>query len=52
VRLQRAVARAQILPDAVVIPVHAAAGLSVTQALLKLLEVIVPAEPAPVRSSG
>jgi transcription-repair coupling factor (superfamily II helicase) len=52
VRLQRAVARAQILPDAVVIPVQAAAGLSVTQALLKLLEVIVPAEAAPVRSSG
>jgi transcription-repair coupling factor (superfamily II helicase) len=52
VRLQRAVGRAQILPDAVVIPVHGAAGLSVTQALLKLLEVIVPAEAAPVRSSG
>jgi transcription-repair coupling factor (superfamily II helicase) len=51
-RLQRTVARAQILPDAVIVPVQAAAGLSVTQALLSLLEVIVPAEAAPVPSSG
>jgi transcription-repair coupling factor (superfamily II helicase) len=52
VRLQRMVARAQILPDAVVVPVQASGGMSVTQALLKLLEVIVPAEAAPVPSLG
>jgi transcription-repair coupling factor (superfamily II helicase) len=52
VRLQRMVARAQILPDAVVVPVQASSGTSVTQALLKLLEVIVPAEAAPVPSPG
>jgi transcription-repair coupling factor (superfamily II helicase) len=52
VRLQRMVARAQILPDAVVVPVQASNDTSVTQALLKLLEVIVPAEAAPVPSPG
>jgi hypothetical protein len=35
-----------------VIPVQATAEVSVTQALLRLLEVIVPAEAAPVPSTG
>ena len=52
VRLQQMVARARFLPDAVVIPVQATAEVSVTQALLRLLEVIVPAEAAPVPSTG
>ena len=52
VRLQQMVARARFLPGAVVIPVQATADVSVTQALLRLLEVIVPAEAAPVPSTG
>jgi transcription-repair coupling factor (superfamily II helicase) len=52
VRLQQMVARARFLPDAVVIPVQPTADVSVTQALLRLLEVIVPAEAAPVPSTG
>jgi transcription-repair coupling factor (superfamily II helicase) len=52
VRLQHMVARARFLPDAVVIPVQPTADVSVTQALLRLLEVIVPAEAAPVPSTG
>jgi transcription-repair coupling factor (superfamily II helicase) len=46
-RLKRAIARAQVLPDAVVVPVQATAGTSIPQALRKLLEEIVPDEPVP-----
>jgi transcription-repair coupling factor (superfamily II helicase) len=47
VRLQRLVARAQILPDAVVLPVQPSPELSITQALLRLIDEIAPAEAAP-----
>ena len=43
VRLQRMVARAQVLPDAVVVPVTATGEVSITQALLRLLDTITPA---------
>jgi len=43
-RLKRLVARAQVLPDAVVVPITPSRELSVTQALLRLLDEIVPAE--------
>jgi len=46
VRLKRAIARAQVLPDAVVVPVQAAAGVSIAQALLKLIDEISPLETA------
>ena len=56
VRLKRLVARAQVLPDAVVVPVQAAPELSITQALLRLLDEIAPPgrkrRPAPVPSAG
>ena len=45
-RLKMKVGRAQVLPDAVVVPVHAARGLSITQALLRLLEEVAPQTPA------
>jgi transcription-repair coupling factor (superfamily II helicase) len=45
VRLGRLVARAQVLPDAVVLPVHAARDVTVTQGLLRLLDEIAPPEP-------
>ena len=44
------VARAQVLPDAVVVPIAASGELSITQALLRLLDTIAPApaaEPEP-----
>ena len=55
-RLKHVVGRAQVLPDAVVVPVQAAAGVSITQALLRLLDEIdppVPTDPetAPVPSA-
>ena len=40
VRLKRMVARAQVLPDAVVVPVAATGRLSLAQALLRLLDAI------------
>jgi transcription-repair coupling factor (superfamily II helicase) len=60
VRLQRMVARAQILPDAVVVPAQPSPDVTITQALLRLLDTIAPAEsnaPEPlaaaqVRSAG
>ena len=62
VRLQRMVARARVLPDAVVVPITASGELSITQALLRLLDAITPAgaegvqtglpETAPVPSAG
>jgi transcription-repair coupling factor (superfamily II helicase) len=51
-RLQRIVARAQFLPDAVVLPMVARADASITQALLTLLGEIAPAEAAPIPSAG
>jgi transcription-repair coupling factor (superfamily II helicase) len=55
-RLKRLVARAQVLPDAVVVPITPSRELSVTQALLRLLDEIAPAqtpegETAPVPSA-
>jgi transcription-repair coupling factor (superfamily II helicase) len=44
VRLQRMVARTQILPDAIVVPAQASKDLSITQALLRLLNEIAPPE--------
>ena len=44
VRLKRLVARAQVLPDAVVLPITPSRELSVTQALLRLLDEIAPAQ--------
>jgi transcription-repair coupling factor (superfamily II helicase) len=44
VRLKRAIARAQVLPDAVVVPVQAAGDVSITQALLKLFDEIDPVQ--------
>jgi transcription-repair coupling factor (superfamily II helicase) len=63
VRLQRMVARAQILPDAVVVPITASGDVSIAQALLRLLDTIsppaaedgaqtVPAETVQVPSAG
>jgi transcription-repair coupling factor (superfamily II helicase) len=46
VRLQRMVARARVLPDAVVIPVTATGDVSIAQALLRLLDTIAPPEKA------
>jgi transcription-repair coupling factor (superfamily II helicase) len=46
VRLQRMVARAQVLPDAVVVPIAASGEMSVAQALLVLLDTISPPEAA------
>jgi transcription-repair coupling factor (superfamily II helicase) len=43
VRLQRMVARARVLPDAVVVPVTATGELSITQVLLRLIDTISPA---------
>jgi transcription-repair coupling factor (superfamily II helicase) len=45
VRLQRMVAGAQVLPDAVVVPIAASGEMSVAQALLLLLDTISPPEP-------
>ena len=42
VRLQRMVARARVLPDAVVVPVTASGEVSIAQALLRLLDAITP----------
>jgi transcription-repair coupling factor (superfamily II helicase) len=42
VRLQRMVARAQVLPDAVVVPIAASGDMSVAQALVLLLDTISP----------
>jgi transcription-repair coupling factor (superfamily II helicase) len=44
VRLQRMVAGAQVLPDAVVVPIAASGEMSVAQALLLLLDTISPPE--------
>jgi transcription-repair coupling factor (superfamily II helicase) len=44
VRLQRMVARARVLPDAVVIPVTATGEVSIAQALLRLLDAIAPVD--------
>jgi transcription-repair coupling factor (superfamily II helicase) len=52
VRLKRMVARAQVLPGAVVVPVQPSPALSITQALLMLVEEIAPAETAQVPSAG
>ena len=56
------VARARVLPDAVVVPITASGELSIAQALLRLLDAITPAgadglqtgvpETAPVPSAG
>jgi transcription-repair coupling factor (superfamily II helicase) len=61
VRLQRMIAGAQILPDAVVVPVTASGDVSIAQALLRLVDTIspptaeeaqtVPPEPAQVTSA-
>jgi transcription-repair coupling factor (superfamily II helicase) len=42
VRLQRLIAHAQILPDAIIVPVQPTAEISITQALLRLLDEISP----------
>jgi transcription-repair coupling factor (superfamily II helicase) len=46
VRLLRMVARARVLPDAVVVPVTATGELSIAQALLRLLDAITPPDAA------
>jgi transcription-repair coupling factor (superfamily II helicase) len=51
-RLKQLSDKAQVLPDAVVVPVAATADVSLPQALLKLLSLIAPAESASVRSTG
>jgi transcription-repair coupling factor (superfamily II helicase) len=56
-RLKRLVARAQILPGAVVVPVQPSRELTITQALLRLLDEIAPAPAdgaaeAPIPSAG
>jgi transcription-repair coupling factor (superfamily II helicase) len=45
VRLKRMIAGAQVLPDAVVLPVQASKELSIAQALVRLLDEISPPEP-------
>jgi transcription-repair coupling factor (superfamily II helicase) len=57
VRLKRMIARAQVLPGAIVVPVQGSSELTITQALLRLLDEISPAEPeisqeTPVRSGA
>ncbi|HEV7523701.1 MAG TPA: transcription-repair coupling factor, partial [Acidimicrobiia bacterium] len=47
VRLSRMVGQAQILPDAVVVPVTATGDISIAQALLRLLDTISPAPADP-----
>jgi transcription-repair coupling factor (superfamily II helicase) len=51
-RLKHLVARAQVLPDAVVVPARPSDGLTITQAILKLLEATAPRDAAPVASPG
>jgi hypothetical protein len=47
------VARTQILPDAIVVPAQHSKDLTITQALLRLLDEIVPPEPdAQTESAG
>jgi transcription-repair coupling factor (superfamily II helicase) len=46
VRLKRMIARAQVLPDAVVVPLQPSTEISITQALLRLLDEISPPEAA------
>jgi len=50
-RLHRMSERAQVLPDAVIVPVTATADISLPQALLRLFREIAPPESAPVRST-
>ena len=52
VRLQRLSPRAQVLGDAVIVPVAATSDVSLPQALLRLLVAIEPDEAAPIRSTG
>jgi transcription-repair coupling factor (superfamily II helicase) len=62
VRLKRMIARAQVLPDAVVVPAQASKELSIAQALVRLLDEIsppeapgsetAPAQASPVPSAG
>ena len=52
VRLQRLSPRAQVLGDAVIVPVAATSDVSLPQALLRLLLAIEPDEAAPIRSTG
>jgi transcription-repair coupling factor (superfamily II helicase) len=52
VRLQRLSSRAQVVGDAVIVPVSPTADVSLPQALLRLLAEIDPAEAAPIRSTG
>jgi transcription-repair coupling factor (superfamily II helicase) len=44
VRMKRMIARAQVLPGAVVVPAQASSQLTITQALLRLFDEISPAE--------
>jgi hypothetical protein len=50
--LQRLSPRAQVLGDAVILPIAATADVSLPQALLRLLLEIEPAEAAPIRSTA
>jgi len=50
-RLQRLVARTQILPDAVVVPAQPSRDLTITQALLRLLDEIAPPESPAARAA-
>ncbi|HTK15724.1 MAG TPA: transcription-repair coupling factor [Acidimicrobiia bacterium] len=52
VRLQRLSSRAQVVGDTVIVPVSATAEVSLPQALLRLLLEIVPADAAPILSTG
>jgi transcription-repair coupling factor (superfamily II helicase) len=51
-RLKRLSDKAQVLPDAVVVPVAATPDVTLPQALLTLLSLIAPSESSPVRSTG
>jgi hypothetical protein len=46
------VARARVLPDAVVIPVTATGEVSIAQALLRLLDTIAPREKVAAQADG
>jgi len=52
VRLQRLSSRAQVVGDAVIVPVSPTAEVSLPQALIRLLAEIDPVEAAPIRSTG
>jgi transcription-repair coupling factor (superfamily II helicase) len=51
-RLKRVAPRSTVLPDAVVVPIHAKSGAALVEGLLALIAAIAPREVAPVPSAS